>query len=148
MENDELLHLWHTLQGYCTGRRREGTGKTCILYGVCTHRDCEPENHPLSRRINQAMLTGTPVEYDGMKFDYICGYSKRCDRRHGKLNEPYMVVELMDERANSIVRVPPERIRFPAGTFDLGSDVCVSCGAVIPEGRQICPVCEAKVGLT
>lgn len=148
LDNDELLHIWHTLQGYCSGRRRDGTGKKCVLYGVCTNRDCEPENHPLSRKIRRAMLTGAPVEYAGIKFDYVCGYSMRCDKRHGKLNEPYMMVELMDEGANSIVRVPPEMVRFPDNGFGIGAEVCVSCGEIIPEGRQTCPACEARAGLT
>ena len=25
------------------------------------------------------------------------------------------------------------------------SDQCVMCGAPVPEGRQVCPMCEAKV---
>lgn len=155
MENEELLRLWHTLNGYCADRRREGTGKGCILYGVCTHRDCVPAEHPLSRKINRAMLTGAPVAYDGMKFDYICGYSKCCDRRHGNLNEPYMVVELMDENANSIVRVSPEKIVFLDEPDIPDAETCVSCGGGIP-GRcsslkgttQICPNCKAKAGLS
>ncbi len=112
MENEELIRIWHMLTGYCAGKRKNGTGKSCVMYGVCTNRDCMPAENPLSKRINRAMLTGTPVEYNGMRFDYICGYSKRCDKRHGKLSEPYMMVELMDEKANSVVRVPPEKVVF------------------------------------
>ena len=25
---------------------------------------------------------------------------------------------------------------------------CICCGDIIPEGRQVCPICEAKWGLT
>lgn len=28
---------------------------------------------------------------------------------------------------------------------DLMRDICVSCGADVPEGRQVCPNCERKV---
>lgn len=28
---------------------------------------------------------------------------------------------------------------------DLNADACASCGAIVPEGRQVCPQCEAEV---
>lgn len=31
--------------------------------------------------------------------------------------------------------------------YDLRADVCVCCGAIIPEGRHICHACEMRVGL-
>lgn len=30
------------------------------------------------------------------------------------------------------------------GTEDANADRCVCCGAVIPEGRQVCPICERQ----
>ena len=30
---------------------------------------------------------------------------------------------------------------------DLNADTCVRCGEIIPEGRQVCPVCEREVGV-
>jgi hypothetical protein len=32
-----------------------------------------------------------------------------------------------------------------AGKDDFMTDRCVCCGSVIPEGRQVCPSCEAKI---
>lgn len=115
MENDELLYIWSKLQGYCINRCREGTEKECILYSVCTHRDCEPESQSLSRKIKKAMMLGTPIEYNGLRYDYICGYSLRSDRRNKKSNETYLEVELMDESANSVVRVQPDKVNFING---------------------------------
>lgn len=30
---------------------------------------------------------------------------------------------------------------------ELNAEVCVRCGAIIPEGRQVCPTCEKEAGL-
>lgn len=61
------------------------------------------------------MMLGTPIEYNGLQYDYICGYSLRCDRRNKKSNETYLEVELMDESANSVVRVQPDKVNFING---------------------------------
>ena len=115
MENDELLYIWGKLQGYCINRYREGTEKECVLYNICTHRDCESESQSLSRKIKKAIILGIPIEYNGLRYDYICGYSLRVDRKNKKLTETYLEVELMDESANSVVRVPPDKINFING---------------------------------
>ncbi len=143
MENEELLRYHQEMKHYCGGHMKAGTGRECILYGICVHRDCEPKEHPLSKRINRAMLTGESVEYNGVKYDYITGYSKRTYRKNGK-REHYMTVELMDVNGNSIISVPPQMVRFPAD--DAGAERCAVCGEIIPEGKQVCPVCEAKAG--
>jgi len=144
MENEELLQHYHAMQHFCAEHQKAGTGKECILYGVCIHRDCEPKEHPLSKRINKAMLTGEAIEYNGARYDYITGYSKRTYRKKGK-REHYFTVELMDICGHSTISVPPEMVRFPADEADIvDTGPCVSCGALIPEGRQVCPICEAK----
>lgn len=30
-------------------------------------------------------------------------------------------------------------------TEQTGANICVTCGAVIPEGRQVCPICDGTV---
>ena len=37
-----------------------------------------------------------------------------------------------------------EEIRQAARSVRRGEETCVSCGATIPEGRQICPACESR----
>lgn len=36
-------------------------------------------------------------------------------------------------------------MRESAGVQVLGASVCVMCGDPIPEGRQVCPICEDEV---
>lgn len=30
---------------------------------------------------------------------------------------------------------------------DLNADTCVCCDEIIPEGRQVCPICEKEAGV-
>ena len=146
MDNAELMKIWSALKHYCSERKRSGTGRDCAVFRVCTHRDCVEHEADIRSRIGRAMIAGIPVEYNGMRYSHICGYGRRCDRRRDADAEPEEFVELMDLNGNSILRVPPEKVRFPDGEGLNETERCASCGAVIPEERQICPACEAKAG--
>lgn len=42
-------------------------------------------------------------------------------------------------------RIPLGEILLPEGDDHL-VDYCVCCGAPVPEGRMVCPICEAEAG--
>ena len=108
MNDANLLHAWQTLTSNCAERKETRTGKSCPLYRICKHKDCETQTAEQSNAIRQAMLAGTPVELDGMQFAYIYGY---CLRRYlnGKPGL-HREVEIMDVNTNSILTTDPKRI--------------------------------------
>lgn len=38
-------------------------------------------------------------------------------------------------------------IKVPSKNATPKADVCVCCGEIVPEGRQVCPPCETEAGL-
>lgn len=80
----------------------------------------------------------------------IEGLSAACEallavvkRLAGKLAQ----VEALDEADRAAVDAARERYVGVIGAEevpdDVGGDRCVCCGEVVPEGRMVCPVCEA-----
>lgn len=111
METSELMQAWQTLQNHCNDLKKSGRGRDCALYNVCKTRECSGRREA-EERLKKAMYRKIPVELDGCRYDYICGYATR---RTKYRDEIYTEVELMDVNGNSVVRAPIDRVKILGG---------------------------------
>lgn len=108
METSELMWAWRMMQNHCSELKKSGRGRDCALYNVCKTRDCFGQRE-MAVQIKTAMLRKTPVELNGRRYDYVCGYAFR---RTKYRDDIYTEVEVMDVNGNSVVHAPVDQIEI------------------------------------
>lgn len=106
-----------------------------VRCGECKHRYVDGDNV----RFNVCELNHNKVQSD----DWFCADGERkSDMSLGTDNsEPHMELEPI---TGEYARYHGE-LDVRNGTLTIyGSDRCVCCGEIIPEGRMVCPVCERR----